>query len=148
MVSPRVRRALLSVSRSYPSAQGCAASWLPHPGFPGGGAWAPHCGSVSCWGAWTPGWVGFRSCSAGSVVGAPGLESTGSGVTAHRLTACGILSGQELNWCLLHWQADYSPLNHDPAPHTAQISGGWCFPTEPRSTTSHRTEQWWLVPSH
>ena len=54
------------------------------------------------------------------------LESTGSGVTVHRRTACGIFPGQEMNWCLLHWQAGYFPLNRDQAPPTAQSSGGWC----------------------
>jgi len=42
-----------------------------------------------------------------SVVGAPGLWSTGSIVVAHGLScseACGIFLDQESTPCLLHWQ--------------------------------------------
>ena len=40
-------------------------------------------------------------------------------VVAHRLScsvACGVLPDQGLNPCLLHWQADSSPLNHHGSP--------------------------------
>ena len=49
-----------------------------------------HCGGFSCFGTWALGWA----CSA---------------VVAHRPScpeACGIFLDQELNLCLLHWQAD------------------------------------------
>ena len=51
----------------------------------------------------------------GSIVAAPGLQSTGSVVVTHGLScseACGIFLDQELNPCLLHWQTDYLPLSH------------------------------------
>ena len=41
-------------------------------------------------------------------------------VVAHRIScsaACGILLDQVLNPCLLHWQADSLPLNHQGSPH-------------------------------
>ena len=47
------------------------------------------------------------------------LQSTGSIVVAHRLSwsaACRIFLNQELNLCLLHWQADSLPLSHREAP--------------------------------
>ena len=50
-----------------------------------------------------------------SVVVAPGFWSTGSVVVAHGHscpTASGILPDQGSNLCLLHWQADSSPLNY------------------------------------
>ena len=50
----------------------------------------------------------------GSVVGAPGLQSTGSVIVAHGLScseACGIFRDQGSNPCLLHWQADSLPLS-------------------------------------
>ena len=50
-----------------------------------------------------------------SVVPAPGLQSTGSIVVAHRLSfpmACGIFPNHGLKPCLLHWQADSLPLSH------------------------------------
>ena len=51
----------------------------------------------------------------GSVVVAPGLQSTGSTVVVHGFscsTACGIFPDQGLKLCLLHWQADSLPLSH------------------------------------
>ena len=54
----------------------------------------------------------------GSVVAAPGLQSTGSAVV-HRLgcpEACGIFPDQRWNWGLLYWQADSIPLGHQEAP--------------------------------
>ena len=58
----------------------------------------------------------------GSVVAAPGLWST---VTAHGLScfsACGIFPDQGLNLCLLHWQADSLPLNHEGSPWYSSFS--------------------------
>ena len=55
----------------------------------------------------------------GSVVGAPGLQSTGSAGVVHGLScsaACGIFRDQESNPCLLHWQADSLPLSHQGSP--------------------------------
>ena len=65
--------------------------------------WASHSGGFSCCAAWI------------SDAMAPGLQSVGSVVLARRLscpTAHGIFPGQRLNPCLLHWQADSSPLTH------------------------------------
>ena len=59
---------------------------------------------------------------AGSVVRAHRLWSTGSIVAAHRLScpaACGIFPDQGWNPCLLHWQADFLPLNHQGSPNCA-----------------------------
>ena len=50
----------------------------------------------------------------GSAVVAPGFQRTGS-VVVHRLccpAACGIFPDQGSNLCLLHWQADFLPLDH------------------------------------
>ena len=64
---------------------------------------------------------GFSCCKVqalgnmGLVAAVPGLQSVGSIVAAHRLSgsvARGIIPDQELNLCLLHWQADPLPLRH------------------------------------
>ena len=47
---------------------------------------ASHCGGFSCCGVQAPGCTGFSSC-VGSVVVAPGLQSTGSAVVARGLVA-------------------------------------------------------------
>ena len=62
-----------------------------------------------------------------SVLVARGLRSCSSWAPEHRLsscstwsscsTACGIFLDQGLTPCLLHWQADSLPLNHQGAPH-------------------------------
>ena len=55
----------------------------------------------------------------GSGVGAPGLQSTGSIVVAHRLScseSCEIFPNQGSNLCLLRWQADSLPLSHQGSP--------------------------------
>ena len=54
-----------------------------------------------------------------SLVVVPRLSSIGSIVAAHGLNcsaACGILLAQELNLCLLHWQANSYPLSHQGSP--------------------------------
>ena len=55
----------------------------------------------------------------GSVVAAPGLQSTGSVVEVYELS-CSATSGVFLdlgsNPCLLHWQADSLPLSHQGSP--------------------------------
>ena len=51
----------------------------------------------------------------GSEVVVPRLWNTGSVAVAHGLgysKACGIFPDQQLNPCLLHWQADSLPLSH------------------------------------
>ena len=61
----------------------------------------------------------------GSIVEAPGLQSTGSIDVAHRLScsaAHGIFLDQGSNPHLLHWQADSLPLNHQGSP----ISDTFC----------------------
>ena len=61
-------------------------------------AQASHCSGFSCYGA------------------------QASVIVAHRLscpTACGIFSGQRLNLCLLHWQADSQPLEHQGSLHSS-----------------------------
>ena len=55
----------------------------------------------------------------GSLAAAPGMESTGSIIVAHRLScsiACVILPDQGLNPFLLQWQAYSLPLNHQGSP--------------------------------
>ena len=55
----------------------------------------------------------------GSVTAASGLLSTGSIVVANGLScseACRIFWDQESNPCLLHWQSDFLPLNHQVSP--------------------------------
>ena len=65
-------------------------------------------GLLSICGVWTSHWDGFSCCRAwglacvGSVVPAPGLQSS----------ACGIFWNQEWILCLLHWQVDSLPLSH------------------------------------
>ena len=81
--------------------------------FPICGTQASHCGGVSRWGAQALECVGS--------VAAALLECTGSIsiVVAHRLScsaAWGIFPGQGSNSCLLHWQADSSPLGHQGSP--------------------------------
>ena len=74
---------------------GCAGSLLLCMGF-SCSLWASPCS-------------GFCCCRAEA------LGYMGSVVVAHRLscpTACGIFPDQVLNPCLLHWQADSLPLDH------------------------------------
>ena len=54
----------------------------------------------------------------GSVVAAPGLQSTSSVVVALGLNCSEheIFADQGSNPCLLHWQADTSPLSHQGSP--------------------------------
>ena len=55
----------------------------------------------------------------GSVVAAHGHQSTGLIAVAHGLswsTARGIFPDRGSNLCLLHWQADSSPLSHQGSP--------------------------------
>ena len=85
---------------------------------------ASHCGGFSCCGAQAPGRTGFSSC-VGSVVVAPGLESTGSAVVAQGLScsvACGIIPDERSNLGLLHWQEDSLPLSHHESPHPSFVN--------------------------
>ena len=82
---------------------------------------ASHCGGFSCCNrAQAPGHVGFSSCGTmGSVVEVLGLQSTSSAVVVHRLSClvvCGSFPDQGLNLCLLDWQADSLPLDHQGSP--------------------------------
>ena len=58
-----------------------------------------------------------------SAVVAPGLQNIGSIVLVHGLSfsmVCGMFPDQGSNPCLLHWQVDSLPLNHQgstPAPN-------------------------------
>ena len=61
--------------------------------------------------------IGSRAWT--SVVAVPGLKNTGSSVVAQGLTcsnACDIFLDEGLNLCLLHWQADSLPLDHQGSP--------------------------------
>ena len=74
--------------------------------------WTSHCGRFSRCGAQALG-------RGGSVVAAPGLQSTDSIAVVHGLscsTACGIFPDQGLNPCLPHLQADSLPLSHQRSP--------------------------------
>ena len=74
---------------------------------------ASHCRGFSRCGAQAPGLRYLQRV--GSVVVAPGLQSTGSVTVAHRLgccAACGISPDQVSNPGVLHWQADSLPLSH------------------------------------
>ena len=65
--------------------------------------------------AWAPGCLGFNSCG----TWAQKLQVSGLIVVLHGFSysvACGIFSGQGLNRCLLNWQMDYLPLNHQGSP--------------------------------
>ena len=60
----------------------------------------------------------------GSVLVAPGLQSTGSVVAAHRLScfrARGIFLDQGSNTCFLHWQVDSLPMSHQGCPQDTFI---------------------------
>ena len=55
---------------------------------------------------------------------APGLQSAGIVVVMHGLSrsmACGIFPDQGLNPCLLHWEADSSPLSHQGSPNPVYL---------------------------
>ena len=63
--------------------------------------------------------VASRCGAHASVAVVPRLQSTGSVVVAHEPScsgACGIFPDQELNPCLLHWQADSLVLSHQARP--------------------------------
>ena len=87
--------------------QGLLSSWSVR---------ASHCDGFSCCRAQAPGYAGILClarglCSCGS--------PTGSIVVTHRpscSTVFGIFSDRVLNPCLLHWQADSLPLNHQGSP--------------------------------
>ena len=55
-----------------------------------------------------------------SDLAAAAVAAHGLSIVPHRFScsvACGILLDQVLNPCLLHWQADSLPLNHQGSPH-------------------------------
>ena len=91
-------------------------------------AWTSHCSGFSCCRAWA---IGCRT----SVIVVPGFWSTGSIVVAHRFScqlACGIFLDQELNPCLLYWQANSLPLSHQGSPYYVILY-------------SYIIQVWWLV---
>ena len=77
------------------------------------GVLASHWGGFSCCGARALGCTNFSSCSFRALEHR--LNSCGPWVFCSM--ACGILLDQGLNPCLLHWQADSSPWNHQGSPH-------------------------------
>ena len=79
-------------------------------------------GGFSCYGARALGRTGTR----GSAVVVPRLQSTGSLVVVHGLScflACRIFPDQDLNPCLLHWQAHSLPLSHQGSPSVCTSKG-------------------------
>ena len=86
-----------------------------------GDAWASRCGGFSCCRAQA---LGMQT----SIVVVCGLSSCGMWVQEHfkdskfvahelsRHVVCGIFLDQILNQCLLHWQADCLPLDHQRSP--------------------------------
>ena len=55
----------------------------------------------------------------GSVITAPGLQSTGLVIVVNGVScplACGIFPNKGSNLCLLHWQEDSLPLSHQWSP--------------------------------
>ena len=96
--------------------------------FSSGGEWgrlsrsslqASRCTGFSCCGTWLQGGWASIVTSQGSVVAAPGLQSTGSVFVAHMPScskACGIFLHQGSNACSLPWQVDSYPLHHQGSP--------------------------------
>ena len=74
------------------------------------GAWASHCGDLSCCGVQALDSSGFSSCG-------PQAQYCGSEALKYKLNSCGaqaqflctmgIFPDQGSNLCLTHWQADY-----------------------------------------
>ena len=64
-------------------------------------------------------WCAGLSLSRPLLLRSTGSRCAGLAVVAHGLScsaACGILPGQGLNPCPLHWQADSQPLSHQGSP--------------------------------
>ena len=94
-------------------------------------------GLLSSCGTWASHWGGFSRCGAresglqylwrdGSVVAAPGLQSTGLEAVVCEFSccmACGIFLSQGLNPCLVHWHAGSVPLSHQGSPKSLFV----CF---------------------
>ena len=106
---------------------GCAGSSLPSRHFfscgeqwllSSCGAWVSHCGGFSC-AARALCTQALQLRCVGSVVVAPGLQSTGLVLVAHEYScsvACGVFPDQGSNPSLLHWQADALPLSYQGSP--------------------------------
>ena len=71
------------------------------------GASRSHCVGFSCCGAWTLGWAGFSSCGTRTLVVAHGLRCSAT---------FRIFPDQGSNLCLLYWQVNSLPLNHQGSP--------------------------------
>jgi len=98
---------------------GCAGSLLLHRLFCGCGRQ----GLLSGCAAQASHSSGFSCCGAQSVWTSV-VAALGSVVVVHGLScpmAYGIFWDQESNPCLLHWQADSLPLNHQGSPSTASF---------------------------
>ena len=71
---------------------------------------------------------GYSTCEVGARQSRLRLQSADSIVTAHGpscSSACGILPDQGLNLCLLHWQADSSPMDHQRTPAVLLVKSGF-----------------------
>ena len=94
---------------------------------------ASHCSGFSCCWTWALG-------AQASVAGAHGLSSWGFQALEHRFNSCGTRAGysvvcgifldQRSNLCLLHWQADFSPLSHQGSPRSAPSISFIHFPKQ------------------
>ena len=99
---------------------GCVRSSL-HEFFSSCGAWASQRSAFPGCRAWALGCLG-------SVVAAPWLQSTASGVVAHGLSssiACGVFPDHASNPSLLHGQVGSLPLSHQGSPLSAFFCGNW-----------------------
>ena len=81
---------------------------------------ASHCGDFLLWSSGSRAHKLQQLWHLGSGIVVPGLQSTGSAVTVHRLScslAHGIFPSQGSNLCLRHWQVDSLLLCHQGSPN-------------------------------
>ena len=101
----------------------CAASSVLHGLLPSCGARASHVAASLVCRAQALGLAGFSSCSSR-------LQSTASAVVTHGLNcsaACEIFPDQGSNPCLLHRQADSSPLSQEGSPRAPTLKKNTVF---------------------
>ena len=85
---------------------------------------ASRCGGFCCCWVWALGCVGFSSyCS-----WAREHRFNSYGTWAQLLLGMWYLLGSGMELCLLHWQADALPLNHQGSPYTSHFEIGVAFP--------------------